>query len=597
VNQHSDTAGQKGGAQSEKMSVSIVVPVRDRWNALVDCLRSLANQDHIPLEVIVVDDGSTKPIPEVLRQCNPPFALRFVKESRLGIAAARNTGIHYAAGQLIVLTDSDCVFRPSCLRELLISAANHPADVAFQLAFVLGKKRLVWLCDGLALGAKQHNLQTASGHIRYLATGGFAIRRSYVDSSSPLFNVADTRGSDTSLLARVLREGHLPRFVQSAHVEHRPVHGLIWYLLRHFSVGYRTSPARARLCASSDVLLKGAGRAGVLHTAWKNACNSSVGLLAFLFLLIAYTLELCGRTFYKVVGMRPGRTEVLGVQVDCLHSKELQSRILSAAEAHSSDCITYLTAWSLVQSQRNVQFKKLLREFDICYADGIGVVLAALLLNAHRIEKVTANDFFFALCEDLSHRELSVALVGGEQWVIEKVCETLRKRIPRLAIRLSLSGYLSEAENRRLNGAIAESKPDIVVLAMGQPLQEQLALRLRHSGAQAVFLCVGGLFDYIAGRNATPPALIRWCGLEWLWRLAHSPRRLWKRYVLGIPALGMQVLCEWIFRLKALILPSREENFRLCQEPAEKVTLSSESPSRRNRALSSTNPGADGRTY
>lgn len=553
MNRYGDAADQKGGFQSETMSVSIIVPVRDRWNALVDCLRSLANQDPPPLEVIVVDDGSTQPIPEVLRQWNPPFALRFVKQSPLGIAAARNTGIQLAAGQLIILTDSDCVFRPNCLRELLKSAVDHPKDMAFQFQFVLEDKCLVWCIDSLAKDAKQQNLKTPSGQIRYLDTGGIAIRRAYVESACPLFNVADTRGADTSLLARLYMEGLLPRFVQSAHVEHRPVDALAWYLLKHFNIGYRDSPARTRLRASTNVLLKGARRAGVLHTAWINAWKCRMGFLAFFLLLIAYTLELCGRISYKAVGMRPGRTEVLGVQVDCLHSTELQSRILSAAEAHSSACITYLTAWSLVQSQRNLQFKQVLCEFDICYADGIGVVLAALLLNARRIEKVTANDFFFALCHEVSRRGLSMALIGGEQWVIEKVCETLSKEIPEIEIRLSLSGYLSRAEEQHLENAIAKSRPDIVVLAMGQPLQEQLALRLQHSGAQAVFFCVGGLFDYIADRHATPPALIRRCGFEWLWRLALSPQLLWKRYVLGIPALGMYILREQIFRLKALV--------------------------------------------
>lgn len=553
MNRYGEAADQKGGAQSETMSVSIVIPVRDRWNALVDCLRSLANQDPPPLEVIVVDDGSTQPMPKVLSQWNPPFALRFVKQSPLGIAASRNTGIHLAAGQLIVLTDSDCVFRPDCLLELHKSAVNHAEDAAFQLAFVPGKKHLVWCCDGLALNAKQHNLRTGSGHIRYLDTAGFAIRRAYVERNSPLFNVADIRGSDTSLLARLYTEGLLPRFVESAHVEHRRVDALAWYLLRHLSIGYRTSPARARLRASTNVLLKGARRAGVLHTAWINARNCHMRFLAFFLILIAYTLELCGRIFYKAVGMRPGRTEVLGVQVDCLHSAELQSRILSAAEARNSACITYLTAWSLVQSQRNLQFKQLLRELDICYADGIGVVLAALLLNARRIEKVTANDFFFALCHELSRRGLSMALIGGEQRVIEKVCEKLSKEIPGIEICLSSSGYLSHAEEQHLENAIAESRPSIVVLGMGQPMQEQLALRLRHSGTQAAFFCVGGLFDCIAGRAATPPALIRRFGFEWLWRLAHSPRQLWKRYVLGIPALGIYILREQMFRLKALV--------------------------------------------
>jgi exopolysaccharide biosynthesis WecB/TagA/CpsF family protein len=407
--------------------------------------------------------------------------------------------------------------------------------------------------DSLAIGAKQKRLKTPSGHIRYLDTAGFAIRRAYVEGHSPLFNVSDVRGSDTTLLAKLCAEKLLPCFVESARVEHHPVQSLPRYLLRHVRIGYFTSPARARLRASTDFLLTGARRAGVLCSAWTDSSKCRLGRLAFFLLLAAYVLEVLGRITYRAVGMRSGRTDIFGTQVECLDSVELQSRILSATEQHRSACVTYLTAWSLVQIQRNHQFKQLLGKFDIRYADGFGVVLAALLLNARRIRKVTANDFFFPMCREIARRRLTLALVGGEPQVIRKASERLAEKIPGIQIGLSLPGYLSLEEEERLQRSIAESRPDIVILGMGQPRQEQLALRLRDAGAETVFLCVGGLFDYIAGRIATPPAVIRRCGFEWLWKLGYAPHRYWRRYVIGIPALGIYILREHLIRLKAFV--------------------------------------------
>jgi N-acetylglucosaminyldiphosphoundecaprenol N-acetyl-beta-D-mannosaminyltransferase len=179
----------------------------------------------------------------------------------------------------------------------------------------------------------------------------------------------------------------------------------------------------------------------------------------------------------------------------------------------------------------------------------MGVVLAALLLNLRRIKKVTANDFFVKICQELSRRNLSIALIGGTPLASECLCRQLASLVSELQVVRFSSGYLSEAQQDSLIAAISNAKPHLVVLAMGQPLQETFALRIRRSFPHAAFLCVGGLFDCIAGINPTPPQLIRRCGLEWLWRLAHSPRRLWKRYVLGIPLLGAYILREYTYRV------------------------------------------------
>jgi exopolysaccharide biosynthesis WecB/TagA/CpsF family protein len=351
----------------------------------------------------------------------------------------------------------------------------------------------------------------------------------------------------------------LPCFVESARVGHQPVQSLPKFLIKHVRIGYFTSPARARLRAATDFLLTGARRSGVLRSAWVDSSKCRLGRLCFCLLVAAYLLEVVGRIAYRAVGMRPGRTDIFGIPVECLGSAELQSRILSAAGEHRSACVTYLTAWSLVQIQRHPQFGQLLGKFDIRYADGFGVVVAALLLNGRRIGKVTANDFFLPMCCEIARRGLSVALVGGEPQVIREATEVLVRKIPELQVRLSSSGYLSLDDEECLQRSIAERRPDIVVLGMGQPRQEQIALRFRDAGIQTVFLCVGGLFDYIADRIPMPPVLIRRCRLEWLWKLGHAPRRLWRRYIFGIPALGILILREHLIRLNAFASSRVEE--------------------------------------
>lgn len=287
------------------MNVSVIIPVRDRWQSLSDTLRSLDHQSHLPFEVIVVDDGSAHSAPEYLRHSMTNCSLQILCQAALGIAAARNNGIAVAHGEMILFTDSDCVLKPNCIQETVRSAAVHHESVAFQLAFVPANDRLVWRVDGAGKRAKQRAVVTPSGHIRSLDTGGFAIRRAHIETNSPLFDVTHIRGEDTALLTALIAAGHLPRFVEDAQVEHRPIQKLGVYLFRQFRAGYRAAPARAELrAASSNALLNSRGRFAVLRTVWTTAPNCQTGTINLVAILICYLFELCGRLLYAIVRTR-----------------------------------------------------------------------------------------------------------------------------------------------------------------------------------------------------------------------------------------------------------------------------------------------------
>lgn len=204
--------------------------------------------------------------------------------------------------------------------------------------------------------------------------------------------------------------------------------------------------------------------------------------------------------------------------------------------------MTYLTAWTLVKSQQNAEFRQLLASLDVCYADGMGVVLALLFTKFRRIRKVTANSFYPSLFEEISHRGLKVALVGGQKGVSQTVASRIEALAPSIDICLCRTGYLSDDEEQHLVDELTQANPHIVFLSMGQPLQEQCAHRWRQALPHTVFYCVGGLFDLIAGRATFAPAWIRQIGLEWLWRLVHSPKQLWRRYLTGLPLLAIYIL-------------------------------------------------------
>jgi glycosyltransferase involved in cell wall biosynthesis len=97
--------------------LSIVISVRDNWRQLAECVDSIANQNGPSrLEVVVIDDGSKTPLPARAAESMQHVQLRVLRQTALGIAAARNRGLELTTGELIVFVDSDCLLEANCPR-------------------------------------------------------------------------------------------------------------------------------------------------------------------------------------------------------------------------------------------------------------------------------------------------------------------------------------------------------------------------------------------------------------------------------------------------------------------------------------------------
>ncbi len=244
--------------------------------------------------------------------------------------------------------------------------------------------------------------------------------------------------------------------------------------------------------------------------------------------------------------LRRDRQRLLSVFVDPVHEPELVARILAAAEKRRRCKITYLTAWTLVQAYRDEEFSRLLSTFDLIYADGMGVVLTLFFTRLRRCKKTTAEDFFLPLAREAAQRGLSLALVGATERSIRAAICRIRQEIPTLHIAYCHAGFISKDQREAVLQGLVDSNADLVVLGMGQPLQERWA-ELLQGRVRAPVYCVGGLFDLLSGEVPAPPAWMRRFGLEWLHRLGTRPRRCWRRYVMGLPALAAIALADpWV---------------------------------------------------
>ena len=131
----------------------------------------------------------------------------------------------------------------------------------------------------------------------------------------------------------------------------------------------------------------------------------------------------------------------------------------------------------------------------------------------------------------------------------------LKQQFTDLSIAGAQHGYFDKSpdsvENEAVLQAINATRPDILLVGLGMPLQERWLMENWDRIEAKVALPVGALFDYLAGEFPRAPRWMTDHGLEWLGRLIIEPRRLWRRYLLGNPRFLWQVLKQrWGLRLE-----------------------------------------------
>ena len=177
--------------------------------------------------------------------------------------------------------------------------------------------------------------------------------------------------------------------------------------------------------------------------------------------------------------------------------------------------------------------------------DGLGVDIAARLLHgAPFAANLNGTDFVPAILSGAAG-PLRVALFGAAPGVAEAAAERLSQRFPGHAFLPVSHGYLpSETERDAALARLEAARADLVLVAMGVPAQELFVLDHLTPRHGCVVLAVGAFLDFCAGRVRRAPLLVRTLRLEWIWRLALEPRRLFRRYVVGNPVFLARILRE-----------------------------------------------------
>ena len=186
-------------------------------------------------------------------------------------------------------------------------------------------------------------------------------------------------------------------------------------------------------------------------------------------------------------------------------------------------------------------YRALLARGDVVFADGTGMRLAARLKGVRLRDNLVGTDLVPALFTGASGRHARCFLLGGQPGTPERAARHLRARFPDLRIAGLHHGHFGSRDTPAVLRLIRAAAPDVLLVAMGNPLQERWIDRHRAELRVPVSLGVGGLFDHWAGTLRRAPRWVRRLGLEWCQILFQQPHK-WRRYLLGNPTFVYRAL-------------------------------------------------------
>lgn len=233
-----------------------------------------------------------------------------------------------------------------------------------------------------------------------------------------------------------------------------------------------------------------------------------------------------------------GKRNVLGVLVDAIDYDAATDKVMAAARNRSPLALTALAVHGVMTGVQDPAHGARLNSFDVVTPDGQPVRWALNLLYAAGLrERVYGPTLTLQVLERCADEGFPVYLYGSTDATLERLASSLSAAIPALKI----AGFepskfrpVRPGEDADIAARIRDSGARVVLVGLGCPRQEIFTFAMRPL-LDMPLLAVGAAFAYHSGQLRKPPPWMQRHGLEWLWRFAHEPRRLWRRYLVLNP--------------------------------------------------------------
>jgi N-acetylglucosaminyldiphosphoundecaprenol N-acetyl-beta-D-mannosaminyltransferase len=234
------------------------------------------------------------------------------------------------------------------------------------------------------------------------------------------------------------------------------------------------------------------------------------------------------------------RIQILGLPVDRVTMQETLGRIEEFIASDSPHLIITADASGIVQAQTDPYFQELFAKADLITPDSAGVLWAAKRFGTPLPERVSGVDIVQEVCRASSYKGYRVYFLGAAPGVAELAAEKLRLKFPGCNIVGARHGYFPPESDTVVAQEVAETRPDVLFVAMGIPRQEKFIEATSSIIGAKVAMGVGGSFDVFSGKVKRAPVFLQRMKMEWCWRLLQNPKKIGK--VMLLPRFVLLVL-------------------------------------------------------
>lgn len=225
-----------------------------------------------------------------------------------------------------------------------------------------------------------------------------------------------------------------------------------------------------------------------------------------------------------------GRVEFMGCFIDNLSMEETLQRIESLIRSGRPHQHAVVNVDKVVKASRDPELRRIINECTLVNVDGMPLVWASRLLGKSLKERVTGVDLFQALVERAAEKGWRVFFLGAREEVVRAVKDLYAGKFPRLRLAGYRNGYWSPDQEAEVVRLIAESRPQLLFVAMSSPKKEEFLSRYQAAMKVPFAMGVGGSFDVVVGEVKRAPRWMQQCGLEWFYRFLQEPGRMFRRY-------------------------------------------------------------------
>jgi N-acetylglucosaminyldiphosphoundecaprenol N-acetyl-beta-D-mannosaminyltransferase len=211
----------------------------------------------------------------------------------------------------------------------------------------------------------------------------------------------------------------------------------------------------------------------------------------------------------------------------------------------------------VVNVEQNPAFAEAYARASLSLVDGKPLVWASRLLGAPLPEKISGSDLLLPLMKRAAEKKWRVYLLGAGPGVADRAAKVLREEhgVDVVGTDAPMIHTGDPSKNAEVVQKIKAARPDVLLVAFGSPKQELFIHQVQDEIRPAVSLAIGASLDFLVGAVKRAPRWVSDAGLEWLYRLAQEPKRMWRRYLVNDPYFALILL-------RSLRIPREERVIR-----------------------------------